>query len=330
MLKYILKRLGYMVLILIIVSVFLFTLYEFMPGDRVRAFMGDTAGWDEGLIQAEYERIRAVLGLDQNAFVRYTRWVANIVQGDLGYSAFYRRPVLDVIRTPILWTVVLNVVVMIFTLALTIPIGILTAVKRGSVFDNSALVLTVVGISLPGFLIAMLLIILFAVVLGVLPLMGMHSPMMVQGEAPFFEMLFDRIRHMILPVAAMTLSSLGVMTRFVRAAMCDALTEDYVRTARAKGLREKIVVYSHAFRNVMIPLVTSVTGMFMTLFSGSVVIERVFSWSGMGQVMINSIMRSDYAIALAMQVFYVFVAMVALLMMDLIYGLVDPRIRVQN
>jgi peptide/nickel transport system permease protein len=156
----------------------------------------------------------------------------------------------------------------------------------------------------------------------------MHSPLLVSGETPTLTMFFDRAWHMFLPVLAMVLSSLGVMTRYVRAAMCDALTEDYVRTARAKGLREKVVIYSHAFRNVMIPLVTTITGMFMTLFGGSVVIERTFSWAGMGNVMINSIMRSDYAITMSVQVFYILVAILSLLVMDLVYGLVDPRIRI--
>jgi peptide/nickel transport system permease protein len=227
-----------------------------------------------------------------------------------------------------MWTVILNLVVMFFTLLLTIPIGILTAVKRGSVFDNSMLVLTVVGISLPLFLFAMLLIIIFAVLIPILPLQGMHAALLVPGEVSILTMFFNRARHMVLPVTAMTLSSLGVMTRYVRATMCDALTEDYVRTARAKGLREKVVIYSHAFRNVMIPLVTSITGMFMTLFSGSVIIERIFGWSGMGQTMLESIMRQDYAITMSVQMFYVLVAIMALLLMDLVYGLVDPRIRV--
>jgi len=328
MLKYILKRLGYMLIVLTIMSVFFFVLYEFMPGDRVRSFMPDTAGWTAEMIEIEYQLISDMLGIGQNPFVRYSRWITNMLTGDMGFSVFYRRPVVDVIRTPIMWTVVLNLVVMAFTLGLTIPIGIITAVKRGSLFDNGALVLTVLGISLPIFLFAMLLIIIFAVFLGWLPLMGMHSPLIVPGEVSFLTMFFDRVRHMILPVMAMTLSSLGVMTRYVRATMCDALTEDYVRTARAKGLAEKVVIYSHAFRNVMIPLVTSITGMFMTLFSGSVVIESIFSWSGMGQVMLSSIMRQDYAITMSMQIFYALVAVVALLVMDLVYGLVDPRIRV--
>ena len=327
MLKYILKRIGYMVVVLFIISTFLFWLYRQIPGDPARMLMGDTTGMSPEAVEDLYLQIRHIMGLDYPVFVQYVRWMFNMATGELGVSMHYRRPVLDVIRTPIFWTVVLNVTVMVIVFFITIPAGIMSAVKRGSVLDNSTLVVTVIGLSIPTFLIAMIFMVVFAVFLGWLPMTGMHTPLIPEGQ---WAQLVDRARHMVLPVMAIVVGGMGPMTRIVRAAMCDALTEDYVRTARAKGLTEKVVIYSHAFRNALIPLVTAITGWFMGIFGGSVVIESLFSWSGMGQVMLNSLMRTDYAVAMAMQVFYALVSLVAILLMDLIYGLVDPRIRVAS
>jgi len=326
MLKYLARRVVFIFISLIVITIVLFAIFQFMPGDPVLRMMGDRMGdmspeeWE-----IEVEIIRQMMGLDGPIVYQYFRWIVNMASGDWGFSIVHRRPVLEVIRVPIGWTVLLNVVAMSIIFSITIPLGIICAVKRGRLFDNGTLVFTMLGFSMPNFLVAILLIVLFAVTLQWFPIAGMIS--VIPPDTTWLRFV-DRLRHMALPLITITFVGLAGVTRQVRAAMCDALTEDYVRTARSKGLKDKVVVFSHAFRNVLIPLVTIMAGFMILMFSGNLVIERLFVWSGMGQVMINSIFQADYAVVIAMNVFYALVALVSILIMDIAYGLVDPRVKV--
>ena len=324
--RYVLKRLGYIFIVLLLISIFLFWLFRQMPGDPAFHHMQDRiVDMTPEQFELEMARINEMLGLDQGIVIQYFRWLAQSAQGNFGYSLVHRRPVLEVVRVPIFWTTVLSVTSLTISFLITIPLGIISAVKRGKLFDNTTLVVTMLGFSMPTFLVALLFIIIFAVWWGGLPIAGMQSVIVPEGQ---MAQLLDRIHHMILPVLTFVFVGLAGMTRYVRSAMCDALNEDYVRTARAKGLADKVVVYSHAFRNVLIPLITILAGTFMGIFSGSVVLETIFSWSGMGRIMLSSITEMDYAVVFAMSLFFTLVSLFSILVMDLIYGLADPRIKV--
>ena len=194
-------------------------------------------------------------------------------------------------------------------------------------FDQSVQVFTVVGVSLPTFVAALLGIWLFAVVFSVFPISGVYSAGLTASGASTWTLFWDKLYHMCLPLLVMTFTSMASITRYVRSAMIESLSQDYIRTARAKGLREKVVIYSHAFRNALIPVVTIMTGWFISVFSGSVVIESIFLWNGLGKLLYDSLLRQDFAVVMTMNMFYALLTLVGNLLMDLAYGLVDPRVK---
>ena len=224
-------------------------------------------------------------------------------------------------------TIYINIFSTLVALAITIPLGIYCAVHKRSKTDNTVQVLSIVGYSIPVYIIALIFILLFAVTLGWLPVFGMQTP---GNNFTGFRAFIDRVYYMILPVLVMTVGSLGGMTRYVRAAMIEALSMDYIRTARAKGLREKVVIYSHAWRNALLPVITVLIGWFISIFSGSLIIEQMFALNGMGQLYYQGLMNNDFELALAIQMFYVLIALVGQLITDLSYGIVDPRVRVNK
>ena len=338
MTKYVLKRIGYMILVFLIVSLLMYSIYNLIPTDPARAQL-------EGLKQtlkpeqyeARYQLLRRQMGLDDPLIVRYARWMgfapevngsfSGLLQGDFGYSQTFKQSVIDVLPPRMLNTVYLNIFSTILALVITIPLGIFCAVHKKGKFDNTVQVFTIIGYSIPVYIIALLFIWLFAVTLGWLPVSGIETP---GNTYTGFRWFLDRVYYMILPVLVMTVGSLGGMTRYVRAAMIESLSMDYIRTARAKGLREKVVVYSHAWRNALLPVITVIIGWFISIFSGSLIIENMFSLNGMGQLYYKALTGNDYELALIIQMFYVVIALVGQLITDLSYGLVDPRIRVDK
>lgn len=279
----------------------------------------------EEQFQISYERAREDLGLNDPIPVRYLKWLKNLVTLDLGVSQTYKQPVVEVLKTPLKNTIFINIMSTILALGITIPLGIHCAVKKFSKFDNSVQVLTIVGYSTPSFILALVAIFIFAVKLQWFPVSGMNTPnFQGTGLAAFL----DRMKYLALPLLVMTISALGGMTRYVRAAMIDALRMDYVRTARAKGLKEKAVIYSHAWRNALLPVVTLIIGWFLSIFAGSIIIESMFALNGMGKLYYKALSDLDYDLAIAIQMFYVIVSLVGNLIVDLSYGIVDPRIRI--
>ena len=242
----------------------------------------------------------------------------------LGWSFRYSRPAAEVLAQPLRNTVFLNLFSTVLSLGITIPLGIFCAVHRGSRRDTAVQIGTVVGYSVPGFIAAILFICLFAVILPVFPVSGMKTP---GSSYTGLRKFFDELYYMALPILVMTFSSLGGMTRYVRAAMTEALTMDCVRTARAKGLRERTVIWSHAWRNALIPVITLVIGWFLRLFSGSLMIENIFALNGMGKLYITCLNANDYEVVLLLQMFYVTLALLGNLLIDIAYGLADPRVR---
>ena len=347
MLKYSLKRLGYMAVVLVILSVIMYMIYSLVPANRaysdadaqVKA-MKNTLPKDQladyfDKLYLEYQR---KYGTDtNNKFIRYGRWVGiyplydgsynGLLQGNLGYSYEYQKPVVEVVKQPMINTIKINIWATILALGITLPLGIYCAVKRGSKFDQGIQVMTIVGYSLPTFLISILFIWVFCSKLGIFPPSGMQTP---GNTYVGFRKWLDEMYYLALPLIVMTFCSLGGMTRYVRASMIEALSLDCIKTARAKGLKEKAVIYSHAWRNALIPIVTLVVGWFLGIFGGSLVIESMFALNGMGRLMIQSLRTADYDVVLLMQMFYVAMALIGNLVIDIIYGLVDPRVRVSK
>ncbi len=326
MLKYIAKRILYIVFVFFMMSIIIFALYSAVPGDPAMmkvAPLKDTMTDEQ--FEIIYQNTRKTLGLDDPLPVRYVKWMKTVVTLDFGVSSIYNRPVLDALMTPMQSTIFINIFSVILALVITIPLGIYCAVKKFSKFDTAVQVFTIVGYSVPVFIIALVAIFFFAVKLGWFPVSGMNTPNF-QGNA--FEFFVDRMYYLALPLFVMTLSSLGGMTRYVRAAMIDALRMDYIRTARAKGLKERVVIYSHAWRNALLPVITLILGWFLSIFSGSIVIESVFALNGMGRVYLSALNNMDYNLAMGIQMFYIVVTLIGNLLIDLSYGIVDPRIRI--
>ena len=340
--KYIAKRLGYMLVVMLILSLLMFLVYSMIPYDRAVA---EAEPFKQGLknnpnaaelYSAKIEELRRELGTDQNVFVRYLGWIGvapingrynGILQGNFGYSYQYDRPALDVLVGPMKNTIFINIFATIFGLGITIPLGIFCAVHRGSKRDTAVQIGTIVGYSIPTFITAIIFIWFFAIILGWFPVSGMKTP---GSDYVGWQKLKDELYYMSLPLIVMTFSSLGGMTRYVRASMTEALSLDCIRTARAKGLREKTVIYSHAFRNALIPIITLVIGWFIGIFSGSIVIENIFGLNGVGRLYILSLNNKDFEVVLLLQMFYVIVGLLGNLVIDIAYGIADPRVRVNK
>lgn len=337
--KYILKRLGYMIIVFGVVSLLMYSLYNLIPSDPARAQLEPvkaTLKPDE--YEAQYQALREQMGLDDPLIVRYARWMGivpdvdgdfdGLLQGQFGYSSFYKKDVVDVIVEPMKNTIFINIFATIAALGITIPLGIYCAVHKKSKFDNAVQVITIVGYSIPIYIIALIFIFFFCVVWQVFPIMGTKTAGAVYANS--WEEFVDKLYHICLPVIVMTFGSLGGMTRYVRASMIDALSMDYIRTARAKGVRERIIIYSHAWRNALLPVITSIIGWFLGIFGGSVVIENTFSLNGMGRLYWQGLSNLDFELVLAIQMFYTVVSLVGMLITDLSYGLVDPRVRIDK
>ncbi len=345
--KYIVKRIAYMVVVLLILSFIMYMIYSLVPANRaytdafneVKA-LSKVLEPDE--VQAKFDELylkyQRKYGTDtENKVVRYLRWMGvaplydgtynGLLQGNFGYSFEYQKDVVEVIPTPMINTIKINIWATILALGITLPLGIQCAVKRGSKMDQGMQVMTIVGYSLPSFLICILFIWIFCSKLGWFPPSGMKTP---GSNFTGMKKFWDEMYYMALPLLVMTFTSLGGMTRYVRASMIEALSLDCIKTARAKGLKEKAVIYSHAWRNALIPIVSLVIGWFLGIFGGSLVIENMFALNGMGKLMITSLRTADYDVVLFMQMFYVAISLLGNLIVDIVYGLVDPRVRVNK
>ncbi|MCC7370939.1 MAG: ABC transporter permease [Chloroflexi bacterium] len=304
MLRYLTRRVLDAVLVVLGVSLIIFVLVRLTPGDPIRAYLGETAT-DEQV--AFY---RAHLGLDQPLPVQYLRFLQRAMVGDLGNSLFYHRPATDVVGSHLPATLLLSLAALVISLVVAIPLGVLSAVRRDSFWDYLGMFVAMIGQSVPAFFLGLVLMLLFAVEWQVLPTAG-----------------YGTWQHLVLPSVTLAAFLVGLLTRMVRSGMLEVLGEDYVRTARAKGLSERSVLYQHAFRNMAIPLVTIIGLQFGTLLGGAIVVETVFSWPGVGTAAVTAIGARDYslvqAVVLLVSGFFVIINLVV----DLLYAWIDPRIR---
>ncbi len=317
---YLTKRLISLVPVFLIISVVIFLLINLMPGDPVMAMLNpqDTAAMTIEERNAYVETMRSFLGYDRPAVERYFIWLKDtFLEGEFGYSIRFNRPVNEIIGNYIGRSFQVNIIAFIFAFLIAIPIGITSAVKKNKLYDKAVTVLSIIGISLPSFFLALLLILLFVVVLRILPFSGRSDP---RGVLPDWH-------YLVLPVTVVVLTSLAGLVRYVRASMIEVLKSDYVRTARAKGLTEKVVIYKHAFQNALIPVITLIGMWIPLLFSGSIVVERIFAYPGMGYLFSESYTFKDRAVLQTGLLFFGMLTLLGNIFIDVGYMIVDPRIR---
>ncbi len=339
MVKYALKRILYILLVFVILSFLIYMIYNMLPIDKAAEKASEEIKANKLLDYDErYEYWQNRLGTNGTKIERYFRWLGlypyadgsykGLMTGYLGESSQYGKPVSEVLVEPMKNTIFINIFATILALGITIPLGIFCAVKRGSKRDLAVQVGTIVGYSLPVFIIAIVFIWLFAVILRWFPVSGMQTAGSINWSPA--KQFWDRMYHLCLPLIVMTFASLGGMTRYVRAAMIEALSMDCIKTARAKGLKERVVIYSHAWRNALLPVITLIIGWFLGIFSGSLMVENIFALNGIGRTYNMALMANDNEVVLALQMFYIIISLMGNLLIDIIYGFVDPRVRVNK
>ena len=314
--RYIQRRLLISIPVLLMVTVLLFSLLQFTPGDPLDTYVPP----DQPLPEAQREALRHQLGLDKPAPVRYLYWLKESAQGNLGYRAKTFEPVSSAIRSRIGATLLLMGVAMTIGITLGILLGVIAAVKQYSLLDNILTIFAFLGVSFPVYLAGLLALYIFSLRVGWFPAGGFSTP----GE-PFS--LTDHLRHLVLPATIISINYVASTMRYTRSAMLEVLGLDYVRTARAKGLKEKVVILRHALRNALLPIITIIGAYIPNLLSGAVFIESIFAWPGLGRLYLEGIEGRDYPLIMGMTLILAIVILIANLLTDLAYGLVDPRIR---
>ena len=325
MLGYAAQRLLVAIPLLLGITFISFIVLHLAPGDPLATQTGGELS-ERHSAQA-YQALRELYGLDQPLHVQYGRWLGRIVRLDFGRSfAPHGRPVLDMIveRLPI--TLLLNVVEMVIIVALAVPIGVLSATRQYSAFDKVTTVFVFVGFATPDFWLALLLMILFGVQLDWLPISGLRS--LNWEYLSFWRQQWDFLSHLILPVAVATFGGLAGVSRYMRQSMLEVVRQDYIQSARAKGLAERVVIGKHALRNAMLPIVTILGLSLPGLIGGSVIVESIFAIPGMGQLMVQAAFERDYPVLMGNLVVVSALTLFANLLADLAYSVVDPRIRV--
>lgn len=312
--KYILKRILIMIPVLLLVTIFCFGIVQLAPGDPADLYADPNATVEQIALTREK------LGLDQPVPVQYVKWLGNTLQGDLGFSFNSRLAVTKILTPKIVSTLQLLLGVVIVSYGIGIPLGIACAKRKNKLFDVLTTSLSFMGISIPNFFIGLLLIYVFSLQLRWLPTSG---KMTLGGGGG----LLDLLRHMVMPVVVLSIFYCSNMTRYVRATMIGINSENYMRTAIAKGLPESEVLRKHGLRNALIPVITIIGGDIPKLIGGAVITETIFAWPGIGMLMITSINARDYPVIMAINLLCAFAVLICNLLVDIFYAVADPRIR---
>lgn len=316
MTRFVLTRLLGALVVLVVKSFVIFALIGLMPGDPIDLLA--TANPDA--TAEDITKLRQIYGVDQPITTRYVHWVQGLVQGDWGYSRITHRPVVDIVGPALMNTLVLTATAFAIATTLALILGTLAALHRGSWAERFINLFAFTGISVPGFWLGLLLIYTFAVKLGVLPAGGMPRD---DGDyAPW--------AYFVLPLCTLVLVEIGGLTRYMRSAMLEVLNQDYIRTARAKGLGATRILWAHALRNAMIPVITVIALGLGHLFSGATLIETIFGWRGMGRLIYEAIMGNDYNLALLCLMLTTALILLANVLADWAYTVLDPRIRLEG
>lgn len=304
MLKYIIKKLLFMIPILIGSTILIFMILHLAPGDPVDLIVGPNVTLEV------YQNIRTNLGLDKPLITQYLKFLGNILKGDLGQSILQRRPVIDIVLERFPVTLKIGLLSLLLSFIIALPVGIIAAVKRNTSADYLSMAFALVGISMPSFWLGLLLLYFFAYRLGWFPISG-----------------YGTWKHLVLPTITMGLIDAAVTARMVRSSMLEVVKQDYIRTARAKGLKEEKVINKHALKNALIPIITLLGMRIGWIFGGSAVLEMVFSIPGIGRLMVDSIFSRDYPVVQGSMLMLVISIMVGNIIADILYAIVDPRIK---
>ncbi|MEN5017407.1 dipeptide ABC transporter permease DppB [Erwinia sp. Eh17-17] len=336
MLQFILRRLGLVIPTFIGITLLTFAFVHMIPGDPVMIMVGE-----RGISPERHAQLMAQLGLDQPLWQQYLNYIKGVMHGDLGMSLKSRVPVWDEFVPRFKATLELGICAMLFAVAVGIPVGVLAAVKRGSIFDHTAVGISLTGYSMPIFWWGMMMIMLVSVQLNLTPVSGrIGDTVFLDDSMPLtgfmlIDTLFwgepgdfkDAVMHMILPAIVLGTIPLAVIVRMTRSAMLEVLGEDYIRTARAKGLTPMRVIVVHALRNAMLPVVTVIGLQVGTLLAGAILTETIFSWPGLGRWLIDALQRRDYPVVQGGVLMVATLIIVVNLLVDVLYGVVNPRIR---
>lgn len=313
--QYALKRIALFFPTILLVTVIIFVVMRLIPGDACLAILSDG---EATYTQEELHECRVELNLDNPLVIQYFDWIGNAVQGDFGDSLWYKAPVMEELGERIPVTVELTIVAMLIAVVFAVPLGIISALKPESWIDYAARIFTLAGISMPTFLIAILMILFLVHVFDWLPPLGYK---------PIWEDPGANLQQMIFPALALAFYEMAFVARVTRSAMMEIIREDYMRTARSKGLSESVVVVRHGLKNALLPVLTTSGWIFARLFGGTVIIETIFLVPGMGRILIEAIFQRDYTMIQAEIVIIALFIVTINLVVDLLYGLLDPRIR---
>jgi len=317
MTRYLIRRILTAIPTLLAISVVIFTILALAPGDPLSEFAVNPAVPPE-----VRQRIRHSLGLDEPIPVRYVKWLKSMATGDFGYSFRTHGPVRDLIVQRLPTTIYVIGTAYLISVLLAIPIGVISAVKQYSIFDNVATTFAFIGFSLPTFFTGLLLILIFSVKLGWLPMIYRTTI-----DTPGLAGLWEKMKQAIMPITVLGLFQTATLMRYTRAAMLEAIPQDYVRTARAKGLSEFTVITRHVMRNALIPVVTIVALSIPGIFTGAVITEQIFRVPGMGSLLISAINDSDTPVVMAITIIFAVLVVLFNLIADILYGVLDPRIK---
>lgn len=315
---YFIKRLLYLIPTLIGASILIFFLYSLVPGDFV-----DT---DPNLTAERKADLKELYGLDQPNIVRYFTWMGNLFKGDLGYSLQFQRPVTEVLGNYMWSSFFVALASLILTWLFAVIIGVISATRQYSLFDSVITVLVFAAMATPSFFLGLIMIKFFAVDFGWLPAGGMIT---TGSNFTGWQYIMDLAEHMVLPVLVLTMLSVGGLTRYFRTNMLEVVKQDFVRTARAKGLKERVVIYKHAFRNALLPAITLFAFELPALFSGAIITEQIFNWPGIGAIYMQAFTVRDYPLLMGFTMFIAVLTVFSNLIADLLYGVADPRVRLK-
>lgn len=313
--KYIIKRIFSLIPVLFIVSIIVFCLIHLTPGDPAAVMLGDMA------TEEEIAELRENMGLDKPLVIQYVSWLTGILKGDFGTSVFMEGSMLSILGEHFLPTLSLTICSLVIALLIAIPLGIIAAQKRGSFLNQIISGFTMLGISIPSFLMGLFLVLLFSVKLGWLPPANYKTI----SEAG----ILGHLRYMVLPSVSLGLMQAALITRMTRSSVLEVLNCDYVKMAKAKGVSNFSLLVKHALRNAVLPIITVIGQSFIALLSGAAVVEKIFNIPGIGQLVVNSIGRRDYEVIQAVVLLIAIINIVINLVVDLLYGLADPRVRLQ-
>lgn len=316
--KYLMKRLIQTIPIFIGISIIVFILVNSQPGDPYSSMI------DPNVTPEIKEAMLRKIGYYDPMPVKYMKWAGRAIQGDLGYSLSYKEPVINVIKSRLPNTFILAIVSLAFSTLIAIPIGMISSVKRYSLFDYVTTVLAFVGLSIPAFFFGMLLIKFFAVDLKLAPISGMVT---IGKKYIGINHVMDVINHMILPAIVLALINTASLMRYTRSSMIEIIKQDYIRTARAKGVSAFSITCKHALKNALIPIITILSFQLPSLFSGALLTETIFVWPGIGRLNYEAVLNRDYPLIMGIVMIFAIVTLVSNMLADIMYAIVDPRVK---